>query len=144
MTFRTGTRKFDHFFSKSRGPRGGVNAGHNAPMLFRREGSSWHITRLDIGGVVVGLFPDFQYQQATLTLAPGDRLVAFTDGISEAMNLAEEEWGEERLIEAAQSCDGSVAAETITRVMRVVDAFTAGAPQHDDMTLVVVRMTNDE
>ena len=121
-----------------------VNAGHNAPMLFRREGNSWHITRLDIGGVVVGLFPDFQYQQATFTLQPGDQLVAFTDGISEAMNLAEEEWGEDRLIEAAQSCDGSVAAETIARVMRVVDAFTAGAPQHDDMTLVVVRMTNTD
>ncbi len=96
--------------------------------------------RLDVGGVVVGLLRDFEYQQGALTLEPGDLLVAYTDGISEAMNKAEEEWGEERLIEAARLCEGLSAAEAMGRLIRAADAFAAGAPQHDDMTLVVVRV----
>ncbi len=69
----------------------------------------------------------------------GDILVAFTDGITEAMNVAEEEFGEERLIEAVAHCEVRSAADIIKSVLDKVDAFTSGAPQHDDMTAVVVR-----
>ncbi len=74
----------------------------------------------------------------TLTIAPGDILIAFTDGVSEAMNDAEEECGEERLIETIQGCVGISPAEIIARIMRTADAFVAGAKQNDDMTLVAL------
>jgi sigma-B regulation protein RsbU (phosphoserine phosphatase) len=115
-----------------------VNAGHNPPMLFHREGDQWRIERLDVGGTVVGLFKKFAYKQACVTIAPGDVLVAFTDGISEAMNAADEEWGEEQLIETVEQCDGLKPSEIIARIMQAADGFVAGAKQHDDMTLVVL------
>ena len=115
-----------------------VNAGHNPPMLFHRSGGDCCVSRLDAGGTVVGLLESFPYQQATITIDPGDTFVAFTDGISEAMNGADEEWGEQKLIETVKSCDGLPPSEMITRIMQAADSFVAGAKQHDDMTLVVL------
>lgn len=117
-----------------------VNAGHNPPAVMRKKGDEWEIIRLDAGGAVVGLLRSFPYSQASVKLETGDTLVAFTDGISEAMNPAEEEWGEECLIEAMKSCDGLNASDTITRIVEAADRFAAGAKQHDDMTLIVVRI----
>jgi len=116
-----------------------VNAGHNPPMLFHCAEGRWNLCRLETGGTVVGLLESFPYQQAALTIASGDTLIAFTDGISEAMNAADEEWGEERMIETVKSCEGMNPAEIITCIMQAADEFVAGASQHDDMTLVVVR-----
>jgi sigma-B regulation protein RsbU (phosphoserine phosphatase) len=73
-------------------------------------------------------------------LQPGDLLLFYTDGISEAENPAEDEWGENALIAAARRCQGRPAQEMITRIMAAADTFAAGAPQHDDMTLVVARV----
>ncbi len=111
-----------------------VNAGHNPPMLVRSDGE---VVRLDAGGPVVGLLDLASYMAAEVTLRPGDRFIAFTDGVSEAMNSHDEEWGEEHLLEAFRACDGLSPAEAIGRVIAGADAFAAGAPQHDDMTLVV-------
>jgi sigma-B regulation protein RsbU (phosphoserine phosphatase) len=69
----------------------------------------------------------------------GDILVAYTDGISEAMNKADEEWGEERMIEVIKACQGLVAQEILRRILSAADVFAAGAEQHDDMTLVILR-----
>jgi sigma-B regulation protein RsbU (phosphoserine phosphatase) len=78
-----------------------VNAGHNPPMVFRTcAGHSPTLLRLDTGGPVIGLLQECGYEQGTIVLEAGDLLVAFTDGISEAMNTADQEWGEDRLIEA--------------------------------------------
>ncbi len=74
-----------------------VNAGHNPPLIFRQ--SALPVTRLETGGPVIGLLQTCDYEQGRTTLEAGDLLVSFTDGISEAMNGAMEEWGEERLIE---------------------------------------------
>ncbi len=115
-----------------------VNAGHNPPMLFHRNGADWQVTRLETGGTVVGLLESFPYEQAVVSILAGDILVAFTDGISEAMNNADEEWGEEQLKEAVQSCSGLTPSEIIAQMMRAADAFANGAKQHDDMTLVVL------
>ncbi len=115
-----------------------VNAGHNPPMLFHRAAGAWQISRLEVGGTVVGLLETFPYEQGSLRIEPGDVLIAFTDGISESMNSADEEWGEGPLIETVKACAGLTPSETIARIMKAADTFVAGAKQHDDMTLVVL------
>ncbi len=118
-----------------------VNAGHNPPAILRAsQNGSAHVIRLETGGPVVGLFPAVPYQEGSLLLEPGDIFLGFTDGISEAMNRADEEWGEERLIPAAAAHGQKTAAEMIPLLMAEADRFVAGAPQHDDMTLVIVKM----
>jgi len=117
-----------------------VNAGHCPPILVRGAPGQV-IERLDqAGGTVVGLVPDASYEQAQVELAPGDLLVIYTDGFSEAMNPKLEEWGEKRLLEAVKSSDGLPAPEAIRRIMQAADAFASGAPQSDDMTLVILRV----
>lgn len=113
-----------------------VNGGHNPPMIFRDN----DVLRLEEGGPVVGLFGPAQYAQGIVFLQPGDTMVLFTDGVSEAMNDAEEEFDEERLIAAVRSGKGKNASDLIDHIMVDCDAFAAGAPQHDDMTLVVVKV----
>ena len=118
-----------------------VNAGHNPPMVFRQTGGGGEIIRLDTGGPVIGLMEECCYRQGRIALEAGDVLVAYTDGISEAMNAHDDEWGEERLMNAVRA-KGPIPARTlIDRLMASADAFVAGAPQHDDMTLIVVRVT---
>lgn len=117
-----------------------VNAGHNAPIVCRRNGGERDFQRLDTGGTVLGLFSDFVYQEGLVELQPGDLFVGFTDGISEAMDRDEQEFGEERMMQTIRHCEIRSAADTITCLLDQVDSFTAGAPQHDDMTLVVMRM----
>ena len=117
-----------------------VNAGHNPPLICRKRGNTHDFLRLEEGGTVVGLFPDFPYREGRVALESGDVFVAFTDGISEAMNIAEEEFDEERLMQALRMCPSRSAADIITYILRQVDGFTAGANQHDDMTVVVVRL----
>jgi phosphoserine phosphatase RsbU/P len=121
-----------------------VNAGHCAPMLFRRvseqsgQGAT-PVERLDqAGGPVVGLMPKCPYEQAEVLMSPGDVLVIYSDGISEAMNPSLEEWGERRLIDSVGSPNGQPAQELIARIMQSADTFASGAAQHDDMTLVVL------
>lgn len=114
-----------------------VNAGHNPPMLFRcHDGSD--CARLEACGTVVGLLEESMYEQRSLTIAPGDILVGFTDGVSEAMNEAEDEFGEERLMQTVRSSVGLLPAEIIAHIMQEADRFADGAKQHDDMTLVVL------
>ncbi|MGA2371233.1 MAG: SpoIIE family protein phosphatase [Candidatus Korobacteraceae bacterium] len=115
-----------------------VNAGHNPPMLFHPCNGECHVSRLEACGTVVGLLEGASYQQESLAITPGDVLIAFTDGISEAMNAAEDEWGEDRLIQTVKSCMGLPPAEIITCIMRAADTFVAGAKQNDDMTLIVL------
>jgi sigma-B regulation protein RsbU (phosphoserine phosphatase) len=118
-----------------------VNAGHCPPILLRSSANGHVVERLDqAGGTVVGLVPDATYVQAQVDLASGDLVVIYTDGFSEAMNANLEEWGEKRLLEAVQSCDGLAAKEAICKIMQAADAFANGAPQSDDMTLVILRI----
>jgi len=113
-----------------------VNAGHNAPMFFHNDS----IRRLDEGGPVIGLLPDMEYVQGSTVLSCGDLILAFTDGISESMNSQDEEWGETRLCTAIASCgDGLPIPALLNTLLSCADAHAAGAPQHDDMTLVAIR-----
>jgi sigma-B regulation protein RsbU (phosphoserine phosphatase) len=127
--YTTTTRAFDY-----------VNAGHNPPMVFRRcPGQAAQLIRLDTGGPVIGLLPVCRYEQGSVTLRDGDLLVAFTDGISEATDSQDNEFGEERLIAAVERALTLGPAALIPHIMAAADGFAGSAPQHDDMTLVVAR-----
>ena len=119
-----------------------INAGHNPPVLLRQSASgSYEWLRLDCGGPVVGLLPEASYEQGSLLVHPGDLLLAYTDGISEAMNSAEEEWGEEAMILAAQqSCD-TTAEDIVKAIFAAADVFAGQASQHDDMTVLVMKVS---
>ena len=118
-----------------------VNAGHNPPVVLRcGADGAVETLRLQEGGPVVGLLPSAGYVEESVTLLPGDLLLLYTDGISEAMTNDDEEWGEERMIESAKRCKGKSAEAVLADMFRDADAFTAGAPQHDDMTLLVLKL----
>jgi phosphoserine phosphatase RsbU/P len=111
-----------------------ANAGHCAPILLRASGEA---RRLDAGGAVLGVFPEWRFQQTEIALAAGDRLVLFTDGISEASNARDEEFGEDRLVELIRALRDRGAHELKDRILQAVANFTGGRAQ-DDATLVVV------
>jgi sigma-B regulation protein RsbU (phosphoserine phosphatase) len=118
-----------------------VNAGHNPPILLRTGlDSKTETLRLEADGPVVGLLPAAPYTEQAMTLMPDDLLLLYTDGISEAMTHDDEEWGEERLIKAAERVKDKPACEILHALFDAADAFTAGAPQHDDMTLLVLKL----
>jgi len=116
-----------------------VNAGHNPPLILRKSAAGCRIFRLETGGPIIGLLPQ-RYEQASFPFIAGDLAIFFTDGVSESMNGRDEEWSEERLIEFAKTCQGSPAFDVMNRVLAAAEKFAAGAPQHDDMTLVVLRV----
>ncbi len=117
-----------------------VNAGHNAPFLLRRNADGFEVSRLEAGGPVVGLLPIASYEEQRLQLAPGDLLLTYTDGISEAMTTDDEEWGEERMLAAVQAAYDLPASEIVPAVLAAADAFTGSASQHDDMTLMILKL----
>ena len=110
------------------------NAGHNAPVLVTAGG----VERLETGGMVVGLFDGVPFAEGTATLRPGDYLVLFSDGVSEAMNANGEEYGDDRLLECLTGATGSACEPCLQEIFASVERFTAGAPQHDDVTAMVV------
>ena len=113
-----------------------ANAGHNPPLLLRVNGD---VERLSEGGMVMGVFADAAFTQAELPLAPGDRVLFFTDGITEAPSPAGEEFGEERLIAAAGGAPDRSADAMKDHVLSQLAAFTGGAFA-DDATLIVVEL----
>ena len=121
-----------------------VNAGHNAPYLLRAGGGSAaaseprQIEELTVGGTVVGMFPETDYEEAIVELWPGDVLLAFTDGVPEAHNPANEEFGEERLVENLRGCGGLACQGMLESVVDGVRRFSPHE-QHDDITLIVAR-----
>jgi sigma-B regulation protein RsbU (phosphoserine phosphatase) len=110
------------------------NAGHNPPVVVGKSG----VRRLERGGFPAGLFESLPYEEGTLTLDPGDQVVVFSDGVSEALNLAGEEFGEARIIEVASAFVDTNASDVLRELVSSVRAFSTGAPQHDDVTALVV------
>jgi sigma-B regulation protein RsbU (phosphoserine phosphatase) len=121
-----------------------VNAGHNPPLLFRNGDSPEHgpgmAESLECGGPPVGILPRSQYRSERLLLHDGDVLVAYTDGVVEALNPQQEEFGEERLSEIARSSLSLGAAQICQRIAQRLQEFVAGSPQWDDITLVVMKV----
>jgi len=114
-----------------------VNAGHNPPLLRRAAGL---IEALDVGGLILGFMSDVNYEQATVALAPGDLLLLYTDGVSETMNAAEEEFGEARLRAFMERHDGRTPGETLALLEREVLEFHGHAALEDDFTLLWARV----
>jgi sigma-B regulation protein RsbU (phosphoserine phosphatase) len=110
------------------------NAGHYAPMLVRADGTS---ERLIEGGAVLGVFPDATYAEGQAVITAGDRIVLFTDGVSEARNAADDEYGEDRLLASTVASRACSAPALESRLAADVATFTGGA-FHDDATLIVV------
>lgn len=114
------------------------NAGHNAPVLARADGS---VERLAEGGPAISrLFRDTPYEERELALAPGDRLVLFTDGVSEAMNRGGEQFGEQRIEELVARAGDASAAQLQQTIVEAAGSFADGEFE-DDLTLVVLRLT---
>ncbi len=113
-----------------------VNAGHNPPMVLQRDGS---ITWLETGGAPVGLFPDSTYEEGAVRLHPGDVVVGYTDGVTEAMNQVGEEWGAEGLHWAAAGSDAQCADEIVEAIFSSMDHFSRGR-QTDDATVLALRI----
>jgi sigma-B regulation protein RsbU (phosphoserine phosphatase) len=113
-----------------------VNAGHNAPIL-RRANGSFEI--LDVGGLPLGIRSDETYETATLELKPGDALIFFTDGVVEAFNATGEEFGNERWISAIRNLPDWDAQQTLQYLMKQVDEFVGATRQSDDITCLVFR-----
>jgi len=113
-----------------------INAGHNNPILRRASGQ---IERLDVGGLPFGILPEAKYDSATLTLAPDDWLVIFTDGLVEAENARQDDYGEARLLGAIEAGKSVAPAEMLKRLMAEVDLFVGNTPQHDDVTCMLLK-----
>ena len=114
------------------------NAGHNPPIVIRRADSS--VTTLEpTGDIALGAVPGITYSEKETVLAPGDSLLLYTDGVTEAMNSAGEFFGSSRLLEI---CSGSSTDDSpealLARIGDSMTAFTAGTPQSDDITLLAV------
>jgi serine phosphatase RsbU (regulator of sigma subunit) len=113
-----------------------INAGHNNPILRHASGQ---IERLDVGGLPFGILPEVKYESATVTLAPGDWLIIFTDGLVEAENARQEEYGEPRLLTALEAGKLVEPGEMLKRLMAEVDLFVGNTPQHDDITCMLLK-----
>ncbi|MGA8878139.1 MAG: PP2C family protein-serine/threonine phosphatase [Candidatus Korobacteraceae bacterium] len=113
-----------------------VNAGHNSPILRRQSGV---IERLQVGGVPLGIMEEAAYESGTVTLQTGDWLVIFTDGVVEAENNTQQEYSEERLLAMLHSGVALTPPEMLNSIMIDLDRFVGNAPQHDDVTCMLLK-----
>jgi serine phosphatase RsbU (regulator of sigma subunit) len=114
------------------------NGGHNPPFLLTKNG----IKRLETGGLILGLFSHAEYEEETIQLAPGDVLVVFSDGVSEAVNVAGEEFGDDRILSTVSGCGAHREPKLLLdTLLAEVRAFSAGTPQRDDVTVMMVRFS---
>jgi len=114
-----------------------ANGGHNPPLRILHEGSVQEVPRT--GGMALGVMEEMPYSEASVSLQVGDTLFLYTDGISEAMNAAGQEFTEQRLSEALTGAQGEAVDLVLQRVTDAVSAFVGAAPQSDDITCLVLR-----
>jgi serine phosphatase RsbU (regulator of sigma subunit) len=112
------------------------NAGHNPPFLLRRG----HLSRLEAGGTVMGLFDHGPYDTGVESLEPGDLLVLFSDGVTEAENAEGEELGDDRLAACLRGAADQPAAGVVDAITRDLSAFCGATPARDDVTVMVVKV----
>jgi sigma-B regulation protein RsbU (phosphoserine phosphatase) len=127
-----------------------VNAGHNPPYLLRHiepelggvpEASTMQIDELSTGGTVIGMFPQASYEEAKVDLRRGDVLVLFTDGVTEALNPSEEEFGEARLKDLLRRVAHLPVDDMSAQISQELKRWIAHAEQHDDLTFMVMKVS---
>jgi len=135
-----GGRRFTTAFLAELDPATGrltyVNAGHNWPVLRQTSGK---MERLEAGGLPLGIMPQASYDCGNTSLAAGDVLLIFTDGLVEAEDAKEQEFGEARMLGILNGVSGKGAADVLSQLMASVDTFVGLERQHDDITCMVVR-----
>jgi len=115
-----------------------INAGHNVPILRRKSGL---VERLQAGGIPIGIFAESPYQVGTTRLESKDWLVIFTDGVVEAVNGKDEEYGEAALLRLVDRESGSAPAELLRSLLTELDGYVGNTPQHDDITCLLLKRT---
>jgi len=119
----------------SRGKLTYSNAGHNAPMLLGRSGQR----RLEVGGVVLGLFEHATFEEESIQLQPGDLVIVFSDGVTEALNAAGDEFTDDRVLKTVASQRGATPQAILDAVLSGVRDFVGGEAQSDDLTIAIVQ-----
>jgi len=115
------------------------NAGQEPPLVISKDGIRW----LETGGPVLGLLPMARYEYETVTLAPGDLVVVCSDGVTEARSVTNEEFGRDRLLDAVKKMHGVKPDTVLDQLLSAVNQFARGAPQADDITVLVFRYRGD-
>ncbi len=119
-----------------------ANGGHERPLIVRADG---HIASLSPpGGPVVGIMDEMEFSEEQIVLEPGDCLISFTDGVTEAMNTNDELYSRERLISCLEGSQGVTARSVTAKVLDSVSAFATGAPQADDITVLAVKFNGQQ
>lgn len=116
-----------------------ANAGHNWPILVRANGT---VEQLKVGGPIIGAFPFMEYESASLSLKEGDVLFMFTDGLSEAMDSEEREYGEDRIVKIVHNYRHLSPDDLVRRVLADVHAYDPTDPPRDDTTIVALKLIN--
>jgi sigma-B regulation protein RsbU (phosphoserine phosphatase) len=114
-----------------------ADGGHNYPLHHRR--ATGEVEQLQASGIVLGIVPEPRFEQHETKLEPGDVLCFYTDGVTEAMDSRRRLFGEERLIEVLRRSHDLPPDQIIARIIDAVTNFSAGAPQADDITMVVLK-----
>jgi len=113
-----------------------ASGGHNPAIYTCTDGGA---AELRSRGIALGVLPEISLEEHSITLAHGESLIAYTDGVTEAMTADYAEWGVQRLIQTVNEACGASAHDVIARVLQEVDTFVAGAPQSDDLTIWCLR-----
>jgi sigma-B regulation protein RsbU (phosphoserine phosphatase) len=113
-----------------------VNAGHNPPFLVRTSGA---VEKLSVGGLLLGMFPEASYESALFRMEPGDVLVLYSDGVTEAMNDEDEEFGEDRLTAFLTENRAMDPERLVESLIHAVHEFSAEGKPGDDVTVAVIR-----
>jgi sigma-B regulation protein RsbU (phosphoserine phosphatase) len=116
-----------------------VNAGHDHPYLIRKGHDD---VELEATGLLLAVVEDADYEVKQIDLLPGDMLLFFTDGITEAMNTQKQEYGLERLRSLAESLSSETAENIAAEILKDVNSHVSGAEQSDDITLIIVKCTD--
>ena len=118
------------------GERTYCNAGHNPPLLIGKAG----VRRLTTGGLIVGPFDQATYEQEVVTLSPGDTVITFSDGVSEASNAEGTAFGVDGIVECVDALPSDMEpSQLVQEVLAAVGKFTVGEPQSDDITVLITR-----
>jgi len=114
-----------------------ANAGHNLPLVLHKADNQ--LVTLEKGGIALGVIKNATYQENKIQILPGDLLLFYTDGVTDAFSTEGESFSEARLKSALQSAEGTSSNQVLEEIDQAIDAFRKGEPPSDDMTMVLIR-----